>query len=162
MALCKLEYITDQYGYKFEFPSQVWWTSPILNLNEICTPFYGSFMALCKLGIMNPYGWKLEMSDSFSKRPTSNCKISCPTVEMLIVGQNKMEEERHALQMRCSSYFLKNALWFLMLLLPRSTRERSWLRHYATSRKVAGSSPDKVDFFNLPIPSSRTMALGST
>jgi hypothetical protein len=27
------------------------------------------------------------------------------------------------------------------------TRERSWLRHYATSRKVAGSSPDEVNFF---------------
>jgi hypothetical protein len=23
----------------------------------------------------------------------------------------------------------------------------SWLRHYATSRKVAGSNPDEVDFF---------------
>jgi hypothetical protein len=33
---------------------------------------------------------------------------------------------------------------------------------YATSRKVAGSSPDEVDFFNLLNPSSRTMALGST
>jgi hypothetical protein len=42
------------------------------------------------------------------------------------------------------------------------TRQRSWLRHYATSRKVAGSSPDEVDFFNLPNPSSSTMALGST
>jgi hypothetical protein len=42
-------------------------------------------------------------------------------------------------------------------------RLRSWLRHYATSRKVAGSSHDEVDFFfNLPNPSSRTMALGST
>jgi hypothetical protein len=38
----------------------------------------------------------------------------------------------------------------------------SWLRHYATSRKVAGSSPDEVDFFNWPNPSSCTMALGST
>jgi hypothetical protein len=28
--------------------------------------------------------------------------------------------------------------------------------------KVAGSSPDEVDFFNLPNPSSRTMAMGST
>jgi hypothetical protein len=35
----------------------------------------------------------------------------------------------------------------------------SWLRHYATSQKVAGSSPDEVEFF---YPSSRTMALGST
>jgi hypothetical protein len=29
-------------------------------------------------------------------------------------------------------------------------------------RKVAGSSPAEVDFFNWPNPSSRTMALGST
>jgi hypothetical protein len=36
------------------------------------------------------------------------------------------------------------------------------LRHYAISRKVAGSSLDEVDFFNLPNPSSRTIALGST
>jgi hypothetical protein len=40
---------------------------------------------------------------------------------------------------------------------------RSWLRHYATSRKVVGSSNDEVDFFfSLPNPSSRVMALGST
>jgi hypothetical protein len=38
----------------------------------------------------------------------------------------------------------------------------TWLRYYATSWKVAGSSPDEVDFSNLPNPSSRTMALGST
>jgi hypothetical protein len=31
-----------------------------------------------------------------------------------------------------------------------------------TSRKVAGLSPDEVDFLNLPNLSSRTMALGST
>jgi hypothetical protein len=43
-----------------------------------------------------------------------------------------------------------------------STRYRSWLRHYTTSRKVAGSISDEVDFFNWPNPSSRTMALGST
>jgi hypothetical protein len=27
-----------------------------------------------------------------------------------------------------------------------------WLRHYAASRKVAGSSPDEVDFFKLTTP----------
>jgi hypothetical protein len=44
-----------------------------------------------------------------------------------------------------------------------STRWRSWLRHYATSRKVAGSIPDEViGFFSWPNPSSCTMALGST
>jgi hypothetical protein len=35
-------------------------------------------------------------------------------------------------------------------------------RHYATSRKVAGSVPNEVTaLFNLPNPSSRTVALGS-
>jgi hypothetical protein len=33
---------------------------------------------------------------------------------------------------------------------------------YATSRKIGGSSPDEVNFFNLPNPSSRNMALEST
>jgi hypothetical protein len=43
------------------------------------------------------------------------------------------------------------------------TRYRSWLRHHATSRKVAGSVSDQViGFFNWPNPSSRTMALVST
>jgi hypothetical protein len=41
-------------------------------------------------------------------------------------------------------------------------RLSSWLRHYAISRKVAGSIPDIIGFFNLPCPSSHTMALGST
>jgi hypothetical protein len=38
-----------------------------------------------------------------------------------------------------------------------------YLRHYATSRNIAGSIPDEfIGFFNWPNPSSRTMALGST
>jgi hypothetical protein len=45
-------------------------------------------------------------------------------------------------------------MWKLCVLLQRL--------HYATTRKVAGSSPDEVDFFSWPNPSSRTMALGST
>jgi hypothetical protein len=40
-------------------------------------------------------------------------------------------------------------------------RDRGRL-HYATSRKVAGSSPDEVSgFISLPNPSARTMPLGS-
>jgi hypothetical protein len=38
----------------------------------------------------------------------------------------------------------------------------NWLRLDARSRKVAGSIPDEVIFFNLPNPSSRTMTLGLT
>jgi hypothetical protein len=45
---------------------------------------------------------------------------------------------------------------------PRGMRKHSWLRHFATSRKVAGSSPYEVDFFNLLNSSSHSMALGST
>jgi hypothetical protein len=43
------------------------------------------------------------------------------------------------------------------------TRWRSWLRHYATSRKVAGSIPDgDIGIFHWLNPSDRTMTLGST
>ena len=42
------------------------------------------------------------------------------------------------------------------------TRWRSWLRHCATSRKVAGSIPDGVIIFHWHKPSGSTMALGST
>jgi hypothetical protein len=45
----------------------------------------------------------------------------------------------------------------------RATRQCSWLRHYATRRKVVCSIPDEVTgFFNWPNPSSRTMTLVST
>jgi hypothetical protein len=50
-------------------------------------------------------------------------------------------------------YIFKNLL---------GTLQRSWLRHCATNWKVAVSSPNKVDFFNLSNSSSRTMALWST
>jgi hypothetical protein len=40
---------------------------------------------------------------------------------------------------------------------------RSWLRHYATCRDVAGLIPNEViGFFNLPNPSTCTRALRST
>ena len=43
------------------------------------------------------------------------------------------------------------------------TRWRSWLRHCATNRKVAGSIPDGViGIFHLYNTSGSTMALGST
>jgi hypothetical protein len=50
---------------------------------------------------------------------------------------------------------------YIALFYIEGTR-RSWLRHYATSRKVTGLSPDEVDFFNLPNPSTLTMVLGLT
>jgi hypothetical protein len=44
----------------------------------------------------------------------------------------------------------KFSIWTILIL------------HYATIRKVAGSSSDEVDFFNLPNLSSRIMTRGST
>jgi hypothetical protein len=54
---------------------------------------------------------------------------------------------------------LNQYLLIQMVLIPLSFLT---MRHYATSQKVAGSNPDEVDFFDLPNPSIRTMALGST
>jgi len=45
----------------------------------------------------------------------------------------------------------------------RGTRWRSWLRHCATSRKVASSIPDSIiEYFHCHNTSGRTMALWST
>jgi hypothetical protein len=46
--------------------------------------------------------------------------------------------------------------------LYRGTRYCSWLRHYATNRKVAGSIHNVSVLFNWPNISSRTIVLGST
>ena len=49
------------------------------------------------------------------------------------------------------------------LIIQKGTQWRSWLRHCATSRKVAGSIPDGViGIFHWHNPSGRTMSLGST
>jgi hypothetical protein len=55
----------------------------------------------------------------------------------------------------------------LSFILQRSIhiirRMRSWFRHCATNRKVAGSIPDWIiEIFQWHSPSSRTVALGST
>jgi hypothetical protein len=38
--------------------------------------------------------------------------------------------------------------WLIIVLCCFGARLLSWLMHYATSRKVAGSTPDEVDFFS--------------
>jgi hypothetical protein len=49
------------------------------------------------------------------------------------------------------------------LIITRGTQWRSWLRHCAKSRKVAGSIPDVVTgIFQCLNPSGRIVALGST
>jgi hypothetical protein len=67
----------------------------------------------------------------------------------------------------CSFCTLNETSWMLRLSLTKCDAawfgNSSWLRHYATSRKVAGSIPDGVTgIFHLCNPSGRTMAVGST
>ena len=59
----------------------------------------------------------------------------------------------------CPQSAFKCLVWISEQIVMR----RSWLRHCATSRKVAGSIPDGVTgIFHLYNPSGRTVALGST
>ena len=52
---------------------------------------------------------------------------------------------------------------YCCIISKRGPRWRSWLRHCATSQKVAGSIPDGViGIFHRHNPSGRTVALGST
>jgi hypothetical protein len=58
--------------------------------------------------------------------------------------------------------FLVITIIFSIILSSEKIKISSWLRHYATSRKVTDWSPDDVDSFNWFNPSSRIVALGST
>jgi hypothetical protein len=51
---------------------------------------------------------------------------------------------------------------YFFVFIVRGMRYRSWLRYYTTSREVAGSIPDVIEFFSWPNPSSCTMVLRST
>jgi hypothetical protein len=57
---------------------------------------------------------------------------------------------------------MKRDIYLFMVYLMALVHAVAWLRHYTTSREVAGSIPDVIGFSNLSNPSSRTMALGST
>jgi len=73
---------------------------------------------------------------------------------------NKTISKTDLLGIHCA-WNLPYSLQYKAISHPR--RWRSWLRHCATSRKVAGSIPDGViGFFHWHNPSGRTMALGLT
>jgi hypothetical protein len=66
---------------------------------------------------------------------------------------------RHFLE---TNVILRSTIRLYMYIMLWCTIQLPDSEHYATSWKVAGSSPDEVDFFILPNTSSRTMVLGST
>jgi hypothetical protein len=72
-----------------------------------------------------------------------------------VIREKRIEIEEGIMCNNYNIYKLNAFCW--------GTRWRSWLRHYATSRRVAVSIPDCVTgIFHGHNPSGRTMALGST
>jgi hypothetical protein len=61
------------------------------------------------------------------------------------------------------AYFNVFCVFIYFLCGGGGTRQRSWLRHYATSREVVGSIPDEVDFFQIDLLLAAALSLwGST
>jgi hypothetical protein len=57
-------------------------------------------------------------------------------------SRNKIHISSTCLPLFCNGFYsIRDISW--------GTRYRSWLRHYTTSREVAVSSPDEVDFFSI-------------
>jgi hypothetical protein len=75
--------------------------------------------------------------------------------------QRAQDANTNACRTSCCPVLTKIKI-YIQILVASGTRLRSWLRHYATRWKIAGSIPYKVTgFFNLPNPSSRNLPLGS-
>jgi hypothetical protein len=77
---------------------------------------------------------------------------------------DKLQSGKLMLALVSQAFFVPNPAGLTTLVCSLTSLEYfSWLRHCATSRKVAESISDEViGFFNLPNPSTRTTALGST
>ena len=89
----------------------------------------------------------------------------------LINGTIFEGHEKELLNIKCIFEFIYNVClkYFVLrrirrdLIINRGMRWRSWLRHCATSWKVAGSIPDGViGIFHWHNPTGRTIALGLT
>jgi hypothetical protein len=70
----------------------------------------------------------------------------------------------HAVEDNCTEgQHVFSLILSVLIFIAGGTRWRSWLRHCAASRKVAGSMPGGViGIFHWHNPSGRTMALGLT
>jgi hypothetical protein len=110
--------------------------------------------------------WRHVPEDSYSSQ-NLKCNLTWSSLLFLLMSHSftccysLYYVSLRLLYFYCISSFL--VVFICLLPLIRDMRWRSLLRNYATSRKVVGSFPDEViGFFNLPNPSSRTMALGPT
>jgi hypothetical protein len=101
---------------------------------------------------------KLNLPNEWNGAVSTYCSLQ-------LLSWNNVKTKIYLMGDLFTSYNIINDLLYLFMVYLKTggMQQCSWLRHYATSRKVAGLSPDEVTgFFNLPNPSSCTMALGST
>ena len=107
--------------------------------------------------------FQIQVESSKKVRILLYLKIFCSMTCFSDRSQNKLRCGHHAKWRLYWADEARNWIFLLCFSRLRGTRRRSWLRHCATSRKVAGSIPDSViGIFHSHNPSGRTMALGST
>jgi hypothetical protein len=84
------------------------------------------------------------------RRPCSVKKNTVAKSEEVKTGYSLAEssKEVHGSKRAVLSIIAMMIYLFICLFKGLWFTQRYYLRHYATSRKVAGSIPDEVDFFN--------------
>jgi hypothetical protein len=92
-----------------------------------------------------------------TEKPKVNCKVSTSKGKIR-TQRNKIQKKKKRRKLK-EYYYYYNILKCIVVIIG-DTQQRSWLRHSAISRKVAGSILGVIRF-NLPNPSSSTVALGS-
>jgi hypothetical protein len=98
-----------------------------------------------------------EGSSSFKTYAEQAFKITCAALWKLTTKHEMMG----IIRLSSEIFFLSFRLWIWRLKYIKLSFYLL-LRHYAASRKVAGSSPDKVDFFKIDLFLPAALALGST
>jgi hypothetical protein len=144
-----------------------------------------SIVAFASVAVVSVYRAVAQKRSLFTASPLSNGSIrhnmdwkylraGCRG-ENLFVRERTCQENAENCFIICNLQQAAEALAWLSPLLGENdilrivlrslwgTRKRSLLRHYATSRKVAGSIHDEIiGFFNWSNPSGSIMALGAT
>jgi hypothetical protein len=74
-------------------------------------------------------------------------KFSCNSINLLIFKVQVLVPGELCNESRSIFFSVYEPVTLHCVFTLCYTRQRSWLRHYTTSRKVAVSNPEEVDFF---------------
>jgi hypothetical protein len=125
---CYLERITSLFSRVFFFPF------------SMALDLFFSFLILYTVG-RTPWKWGISPSQGVYLQMTTQTQNKLTQTSMPRVG---FEPKIPVFERAKAIHALDPATTVIGLL-----SRRSWLRHYATSWKVAGSSSDEMDFFQL-------------